>query len=246
MVNLLCNTRYPSINIYKVVKTILFLHGWGGNGNSFAPISQYFAHALDRNGEAYRVLTPSLPCPPTKVYTLDDYADDLDWYLQQQQVTRCIVIAHSFGARLVAILNARHPRLFTQIVITGGAGLPSRPSLWVQCRIAWYKFCRRCGCKVTGGSADYRQLDESGKRTFQNIIQRDLTFEVAQINAPTLLIWGNRDHDTPLAQYRRWCRLVPHAVKIIYRGRGHFAYLDESARFINDVQHFLRCTGDAK
>ncbi|MCM1404411.1 MAG: alpha/beta hydrolase [Prevotella sp.] len=222
------------------MKTILFLHGWGGNADSFAPISQYCARTCDANGEPYQILTPSLPCPPTAVYTLEDYADEVDDYLMAHQVARCVVVAHSFGARLVAVLNARHPKLFTQIVITGGAGLPPRWRLRVWLKVRWYRFCRRLGWRVTGGSTDYRQLDANGKVTFQNVIHRDLTAEVQQITAPLLLVWGSRDRDTPCEMLRRWCRLVPHAQKIIYRGKGHFAYLEDSARFIGDVVRFLQ------
>ena len=218
---------------------ILFLHGWGGNADSFAPISEYFKRETDAHGKPYQVLAPSLPCPPTKVYTLEDYADDVDRYLQEHQVVRCIVVAHSFGARLVAILNARHPKLFTKIVITGGAGLPPRWRLSVWLKIRWCKLCRRLGWRAPKGSADYRNLDDHGKRTFQNMIQRDLTFEVKQITAPTLLIWGACDRATPLDQFRRFKKLIPHAASKIYRHAGHFAYLEQPARFIRDVTHFI-------
>ncbi|MCQ2382380.1 MAG: alpha/beta hydrolase [Clostridia bacterium] len=221
------------------MQTILFLHGWGGNADSFAPVSQYFARATDINGEPYQVLAPSLPCPPTKVYTLEDYADDVDRYLQEHQVARCIVVAHSFGARLVAILNARHPKLFTKIVITSGAGLPPRWRLSVWLKIRWCKLCRRLGWRAPKGSADYRHLDDRGKRTFQNVIQRNLTFEVKQITAPVLLIWGTRDRATPMEHCRRFQRLLPQAQTIIYRHCGHFAYLEQPARFIRDVTHFI-------
>jgi len=216
------------------MRTFLLLHGWGGNADSFTPISQYLARIPD-----CQVLTPSFLCPPREVYTLDNYVADLENYLRQHNVTRCVVIAHSFGARLVALMNARYPQLFTQIIITGGAGLRCR-SFRVWWKVKWYRLLRRCGVRLQGGSRDYRQLDANGKRTFQNIIHRDLTNEVAQITAPTLLIWGTRDKDTPLCQMRRWQRLVPHAEKICYRGKGHFAYLEDSARFINDVMRFLR------
>lgn len=222
--------------------TILFLHGWGGSAASWGQVAGYFRRAVDQQGASYRVLTPSLPCPPERVYTLDDYADAVDRLLYDQQVTRCVVVAHSFGTRVVAILNARHPKLFTQIIITGGAGLPVR-SWWVRWKIRWYKFGRRLGWRVNGGSADYQKLDSSGKLTFQNIVNRDLAAEVAQITAPTLLVWGARDRETPLRQMRRWQRLVPHAVTVIYRDQGHFAYLESAARFITDVTSFLRRGG---
>ena len=219
------------------MRTFLFLHGWGGNPDSFAPISQYFKRDL-----TCRVFIPELPCPPREIYTLEDYADDLDEYLYRNRITRCVVVAHSFGARMVAILQARHPQLFTQIIITGGAGLVVKKSCRVRWRIAWYKLARRLGWQVQGGSADYRRLDANGKRTFQNIIHRDLSAEVQQITAPTLLIWGSRDCDTPLKLMKRWKTLIPHAQSIIYRGKGHFAYLEDSARFISDINHFLHNT----
>ena len=225
------------------MRTFLFLHGWGGSADSFRPISQYFARATI-NGQACRVLTPSLPCPPKNIATLEDYADDVATFLQQNQVSRCVVIAHSFGARLVAILNARYPQLFSAIIITGGAGLITRKSLAVRLKIAWYKWRRRLGWQVRGGSADYRCLDENGKKTFQNIIHRDLSPEVQTITAPLLLVWGSCDRDTPLKQMRCWCRLVPHAQKVIYKGKGHFAYLEDCARFINDVVRFLQIQND--
>lgn len=221
------------------MSTILFLHGWGGDVNSFAPISQYFTRACDENGKPYQVLIPTLPYPPTEIYTLENYADDIDRFLQEHQVARCVVVAHSFGARLVAVLNARHPKLFTKIIITGGAGLPPRWRFGVWLKIRWCKLCRRLRWRVPRGSADYRVLDDNGKRTFQNIIQRDLTDEIGQITVPTLLIWGARDRATPLDQCRRWQKLIPQAQTIIYRRCGHFAYLEKSARFIHDVAHFL-------
>ena len=219
--------------------TILFLHGWGGTADSFAPISQYFARATNQQGEPYRVLAPSLPCPPDTIYTLDDYADDVDAFLQQHKVTRCVVVAHSFGARLVAILNARHPKLFTRIILTGAAGLKPRWRFHVWLKVRWYQLCRHLGFKVQGGSADYRILDANGKQTFKNIVNRDLSWEFQQITTPVLLVWGARDRATPLEQCRRLQSLIPQAQTIIYRHCGHFAYLQESARFISDVKRFM-------
>lgn len=223
---------------------ILFLHGWGGNADSFAPISQYLARITDSNGTSYRILTPTLPCPPAAVYTLEDYADDVDAYLQANGVARCVVVAHSFGARLVAVLYVRHPQLFTKIVITGGAGLPVRRG-WVRLKTGWYKFWRRLGVPMKGGSADYRCLDANGKKTFQNIVNRDLSTEFSQITAPVLLIWGARDKATPLSLCRRLARLIPHAQQRIYRHGGHFAYLEDAARFVRDVRNFIEGGQDA-
>lgn len=213
--------------------TLLFLHGWGGDAHSFAGVADYFRRD-------YTVLTPSMPCPPAGVvYTLDDYACDLWQYLQAHCVTRCAVVAHSFGARVVAVLNQQHPELFTKIVVTGGAGLRPRFNLLTWLKIKCYKIARWLGLPVKGGSADYRKLDADGQATFRNIINRDLSPEIAGIRAPLLLIWGAKDTATPVSMQKRWQKLVPHASSIVYRNHGHFAYLTNQARFIKDVREFL-------
>lgn len=203
---------------------ILFLHGWGGNADSFAPISNYFARTQ-------QVLTPTLPCPPDTVYNLADYARDVLKYLHDHGVTQCAVVAHSFGARLVAVLNAMQPTLFTKIVITGGAGLPPRRTL-----TRWWRLRKN---RKQGGSPDYRNLSPNGKKTFQNIVNRDLTPEIGQITAPTLIINGDRDDATPCSMAKRWHRLVRGSQLKVYRGCGHFAYLDRAAQFIQDVRQWL-------
>lgn len=213
--------------------TLLLLHGWGGDADSFAGVANYFRRD-------YVVLTPAFPCPPAGVvYDLNDYARDLWQYLQAHHVTRCAVIAHSFGARVLAVLNAAHPAVFTKIVVTGGAGLRPRFNLLTWTKIRLYKLGRALGLPGRGGSADYRDLDADGQATFRNVVNRDLTPEIAGIRVPLLLIWGNKDTATPLYLQKRWQQLVPTAHSIVYRGHGHFAYLTNQARFIKDVREFL-------
>lgn len=217
------------------MQTLLLLHGWGGNADSWAPISQYFRRD-------YQVLTPEFACPPATVYTLDDYVRDLEQYLQAHQVTRCAVVAHSFGARLVAVLNAKRPDLFSKIVITGGAGLRPRFSGWRWLKIRWFKLRRQLFGRTDGGSAEYRALDNNGQATFRNLINRDLAPEITHITAPLLLINGDRDTATPLYLAKRWRKLAKNAKSCrlqIYHGHGHFAYLESRARFIKDVAEFL-------
>lgn len=188
------------------------------------------------------MLTPEFACPPATVYTLDDYVRDLERYLAEHQVTRCAVVAHSFGARLVAVLNAKRPDLFSKIVITGGAGLKPRFSLRVWLKVRWFKLRRKLFGATDGGSAEYRALDANGQATFRHIINRDLAPEIATITAPLLLINGDRDTATPVSMAKRWQKLATKSARCrlqIYRGYGHFAYLESRARFIKDVAEWL-------
>ena len=215
------------------METILFLHGWGGNGDSFAAVKKYF----ERD---YCALSPAMPCSPDAVWTMEDYALYIEEVLRDSAVTRCHIVCHSFGARVAAMLIARNPQLVDKLVVCGGAGLRSKFRLSVWMKIRLYKFKRRIFGHARGGSSDYRALSENGKKTFNNIIRRDLSAEVAAITAPTLLIYGTRDRATPVYMGRRWKKLCPHAELKIYRGAGHFAYLDKGAEFIKDVIKFIQ------
>jgi pimeloyl-ACP methyl ester carboxylesterase len=210
------------------MKIILFLHGWGATGESFAPVKKFFSNFAS-------VLAPDMPCPPDTIWQLEDYVSYVKKILRQNKVTQCDIIAHSFGARVAVLLAAREPQLVGKMVIVGGAGLKPRFNLRVWLKVKLYKIF-----KWGKGSTDYRKLSPSGKATFNNIIRRDLAPEIAGLRVPTLLITGERDRATPPYMAKRWAKLCKTAAARIYKNCGHYAYLDSTALFIRDAEEFLR------
>jgi pimeloyl-ACP methyl ester carboxylesterase len=75
--------------------------------------------------------------------------------------------------------------------------------------------------------------------TFLQVIQEDLTLFAQRVQAPTLLIWGDQDADTPLWQGQRLEQLIPDAGLIVFKGAGHFSYLERLNDYIRIVDHFL-------
>jgi pimeloyl-ACP methyl ester carboxylesterase len=71
------------------------------------------------------------------------------------------------------------------------------------------------------------------------VIHEDLSSYAQRIQASTVLIWGDRDADTPLWQGRRLEQLIPDAGLIVFQGAGHFAYLERLNDTIRIVDHFL-------
>ena len=47
-------------------------------------------------------------------------------------------------------------------------------------------------------SSDYKSLNKEERETFKNIVNLDLTDYLTNIKTETLLIWGDKDYDTPL------------------------------------------------
>ena len=76
------------------------------------------------------------------------------------------------------------------------------------------------------GSTDYLNLPASMHKTFQNIIKEDLKDYYKSINAEVLIIWGDKDTDTPLKVAYKLHKIINNSGLIIYKNSGHFSYLD--------------------
>ena len=220
---------------------ILFLHGWGGDEKSFAAVlpfftSKYKCVCVRMPRENYPVACGATPSRVKgNIWTLDDFADFVIAELDKLDIKKTHIIAHSFGARVAVLLVNRCPERFGKLILTGPAGIRARLGLWRRTKIKLHKM------KIikSKGSADYRVLSPEGKKTFQNIVNRDLSAEISRISHPTLLIWGTRDSAIKKSAIKRWTKLAPCAKLVIYRGCGHFCFLDAPARFIVDAEEFL-------
>lgn len=218
------------------MKTILFLHGWGGNQNSFAHIKKHFE-------SHFRCIFINFDCNPDKVRTLYDYVSQVEEVIKLENVEKCYIIAHSFGARIAVLLATLNPNLVEKMVLTGAAGLKPRFRLSVWLKIKIYKFKKRflkAHQNIKSGSPDYRNLSQSGKITFQNIIHRNLATEIRELEVPTLLIFGKKDKSTPLYMAKLWTKLQKSSTLIMYKQSGHFCFIDNPARFISDTERFFK------
>ena len=116
---------------------VLLLHGWGCDMKLMQPV----ADALKTD---HRTLAVDFPGHgesgrPPEPWGVPEYAACLRELLKRLSFTPCSVIAHSFGARVAAWLEAEEPGLFNRIVFTGGAGIRPKPSEESKARAARYK-----------------------------------------------------------------------------------------------------------
>lgn len=210
------------------VENILFLHGWGGNEKSFAPILSFFK-------SRYNCICVNMPKEPDKPWTLEDYAELVIAQLNGMNVKYAHIIAHSFGARVAALLLNMQPERFGRLVLAGPAGIKPRFNLWKWFKVRLHKL------KVikSKGSSDYRVLSLNGKITFQNIIKRDLVPEISQIIHPSLIIWGAKDKSVKKYMAKKWTTLNDCTRMKTYKNSGHFCFLDDCTRFIVDAEEFI-------
>ena len=237
-------------------KRVLFLHGWGCTGALMKPV----ADPLSDSAEVMTIDFPGFGASdrPPEPWGVPEYAEAVRALLEEENFAPCSVVAHSFGGRVAIWLASAYPDLFEKIVITGGAGLKKpqteaskKKSAEFQRKKALWEKVRAIGplsgiaekaeerLRQKYGSADYNALDEEMRKTFVKVISLDLGDRLGQIRQPTLLIWGDRDTETPLWMGQRMEREIPDAGLVILEGGTHFAYLEQAARFNTIVRTFL-------
>src|SRR5688572_6117543 len=64
--------------------------------------------------------------------------------------------------------------------------------------------------------------------------------ELAQITAPTVLFWGERDTFTTYEQQQELASVIPGAELRVYAGAGHSLHWEEPRRFASDLANFVR------
>ena len=232
---------------------VLLLHGWGASAELFVPV-------FDGLVAGRRLIAPDLPgfgktASPPEPWSVHGYADWAVSLLERLGVERCDVIGHSNGGRIGIVLAADHPARVRRLVLTDSAGIRPRHGLRYRSAVAAYKALRRAerlrvvprpmrgAAKRRAdrrGSDDFRAASGTMRATLVRLVNEDLTPVLPRIAAPTLLIWGERDVDTPLADARVMERLVPDAGLVVFEGAGHYAYLEQVARFCRIVDTFLR------
>ncbi len=229
---------------------ILALHGWGGSIESFWPVAlqlnrsgRYTIHLLDLPGFGKSALPPA-------PWDVSDYAAFVAAYMAERGLTRVHVLGHSFGGRIGLVLGAEYAERVDRMVLANSAGVPNPPDPLrdVAVRAAktilhlpglrrLYEPVRRRAYEQLGAT-DYLEAGPL-RETFLKVIGQDLLPQAARISRPTLLIWGDRDRDTPLWQGRRLEQTIPDAGLVIFEGAGHFSYLERLPDYVRIVDHFF-------
>lgn len=246
---------YSSINGLKIYyevagsgKPIVLLHGWGGQVESFKPV---FAHLA----KTYKVCALDLPGfgrseMPPESWNVGSYTLFLTSFLESVGIDKASIVAHSFGGRIAIMLAATFPEKVEKLILVDSAGI----------RLKGIKYYRRVFLAKTGrflfhlfgkkgekakqilyrfaGSKDYL---EAGKMrgTLVKVVSEDLRSILPKIVAPTLLVWGEHDTETPLVHGKIMQKAIKDSGLVVLKKAGHFSYLDQFSQFCLILSNFL-------
>ncbi len=230
---------------------IVLMHGWGCDHKIWAGLRSHL------EGKGHRVVAldfpgfGSEPEPPTP-WGIDDYARWFEAFLAERGIAQPVLVGHSFGGR-VAIVHASRHRV-GKVVLVDAAGVKPRRGASYYIKVWSFKALRRLAPIVLGrrkadalverrraaaGSADYNAASPVMRGTLSRVVNEDLRRHMPAIEAPTLLIWGEKDTATPVADARTMERLIPDAGLVVFDGAGHYSFLDRPAQFAAVLDSFL-------
>ena len=89
------------------------------------------------------------------------------------------------------------------------------------------------------GSPDYNALDAEMRKTFVKLVSTDLTGRLGEVKAPTLLLWGTNDTETPLWMGRIMEKSIPDCALVELKGGSHFAFLEQLGFFCQVLEQYF-------
>lgn len=232
---------------------VVALHGWGAKIEAMQGVAAglaargYCVHVLDLPGFGRSAIPPSEP----DVWGVFDYARFVAHYLDFAGLQRVHLIGHSFGGRLSIVLGADYAERVEKIVLADSAGVVTPPSGGRNALIGMGK----AALKLPGLNKFEGKLRQMGRDLlgsedlktagplepiFRKVITEDLVPHAARIKAPTLMIWGDQDQDTPLWQAQILEKTIPDAGLVVFQGAGHFAYQERLPDFLRIVDTFFK------
>ena len=189
---------------------------------------------------------------PEKELTIYNYTDLIINFLKDQKILNPIIIAHSFGGRITTLLTGYYKINIDKLILFDIASIKQKKSIKTRLKEKIYKILKKI-IKIFPnkeklqkklinyfGSTDYKALPPTMHKTFINIINEDLTKYLKYIPSETLLIWGEKDQDTPLKDAYKINNLIKESALIIYPNASHFSYLDYPILTNNIINEFIK------
>jgi 3-oxoadipate enol-lactonase len=196
------------------------------------------------------------PPPP---YTLDRLGEDLIGLLDALAIARVHVVGASLGGLVGLWIAVRHPGRVNRAVFAGTAARIGTAEAWQERADA----VRAGGPEAVADLVMTRFFSDGFRRDHADIVARyagilrvqsrrgyeatclalrdaDLRDEVASISAPTLIVVGDQDVATPIADAEWLHETIDQSRLITLEGAGHLCSVERPVAFDEVVRRFLR------
>ena len=256
--------KKPS-NIIKPV--MVFMHGWAGSGRYWQSTAQalldnFDCLLYDMRGFGRSHVQPDLS------YELTEYTEDLAVLLNQLNLERVYINAHSMGASIATLFLNRYPQKVEKAILTcsgifeydekafaafykfGGLVVKFRPKWLGKIPLADRMFMARFLHSPIPKSERQAFLEDFINADYQaalgtiftSVSKEQAEFmpqEFAKLTVPTLLVAGEYDIIIPAELGKKAAALNDQVELAIIPNTAHFPMLEDAETYLARVRDFL-------
>ena len=243
---------------------IVFLHGLGGSATAWGPQLDAFSPrfrclAWDMPGYG-RTPIELLQTEPAQI-DFAVIADAIVAFMADAKLDRATFVGLSFGGQQLLHLALRHPDRVSRLIVADSSAAfgadGTDPEEWMRLRLDPLDsglqpgdIAERVVDAITGpnfdGSPRQAAIDAFGRVTAEGLRaavhclpSHDVTDRLAEIAAPTLIIVGELDEETPLAYSQVIADAIPGAELVTIPDVGHLTPSEAPDAFNSAVGEFM-------
>lgn len=250
--NLLIDINDTSLNYHMTGEgcPVILLHGWAGSIASFTPVHKH----LETKFMTCSIDLPGFgnSDPPKAAWSTLDYANFLIIFCQEMGIDNPIILGHSFGGRIGIRLASSIA--VKKLVLIDSAGIKPHRSIDYYGKIYSFKMASKIlrlpiirlftadmlkRMRNRFGSKDYQNASPRLREILVKTVNEDLRHLLPHIKCPTLLVWGDQDTATPIADALLMKELIPDSGLVRFPTAGHFSYLERLNEFLIVIDNFL-------
>ena len=245
-------THYIETRGANTATPLIILHGWGIGVDSWKNIASF----LEERGRS--VFIPDLPGfgetpEPQGAWGANEYADFVRSFCEVLGLEQFSLAGHSFGGQIAITFAARYGQKLRGLVLISAARIVTHKKLRVRIFRILTKFgnlifaipvlspfqpvVRKIWYKLAGEKDYYRASPHMRKIMAQ--VQEEVGPRLSEIQTPTLILWGEDDHVTPVADARIIHSRILHSKLRIFQGVGHPIHIEKPKELAEEIIEFI-------
>jgi pimeloyl-ACP methyl ester carboxylesterase len=191
-------------------------------------------------------------------YTGDDYAADVDAFMEALGIERATVVGHSMGSFVAQTVAIRYPERVKKLVLIGSGTVAGNEVIvglndFVQTltdpvdSTFVYEFQASTIFHpvpqpfLDAVVAESRKLEaEVWKEALVGLINTVNAPRLGEIQAPTLVVWGDQDGIFPRADQDALVAAIPNATLSVYPQTGHGLHWERPREFTRELEKFIK------
>ena len=245
-------------------EAIVFLHGYSDSWFSYSRVlplltPSYHAFALTQRGHGDSD-------KPECCYTPKDFAADVDAFMDAVGIEEATLVGASTGALFAQRVALSYPRRVSRLVLVGPQTPANEAISGLREEVRALEdpvppeFVREFQESTIYQPVPQEFLDtvvsESLKlpaRVWRDYLEQavlsidhDYVLPLREIDAPTLILWGEQDPLFPREEQERLAAAIPGATLKVYPESGHAAHWERPEEVVRDLEAFMRGTRPAQ